>query len=61
MNESDKKLIMMAQSIKSHCRELGEINLGGNCCNGCIFSQGGCVFNTCPEEWRISSEQEEEK
>lgn len=52
----DKTLLMMARTIKEYCREIGEANLGGDCCNGCVFAQGGCVLNACPEQWRLTED-----
>jgi hypothetical protein len=57
----DKTLLMMAKTIKEYCREIGEANLGGDCCNGCVFAQGGCVLNACPEQWRLTEAAKREK
>ena len=53
----DKNLLTMAKTIKAHCRETGKANLGGDCCSGCVFAQGGCVLNSCPEEWRLDNDE----
>jgi hypothetical protein len=54
--KKDKTLLMLAKLIKLHCRETGEANWGGDCCKDCVFSQGGCVLNSCPEEWRLTED-----
>lgn len=54
--KKDKTLLMMAKTIKEYCREIGEANLGGDCCNGCVFAQGSCVLWACPEEWRLTED-----
>jgi hypothetical protein len=56
----DKNLLMMAKTIKAYCQEIGKANLGGDCCNGCVFAQGGCVLNACPEEWRLTEVEKQE-
>ena len=56
MTKIDENLLTMAKTIKAHCREIGKANLGGDCCNGCVFAQGGCVLNACPEEWRLTED-----
>lgn len=53
----DKNLLMMAKTIKAYCQEIGKANLGGDCCNGCVYAQGGCVLNSCPEEWKLDNDE----
>ena len=55
--KKDKTLLMLAKLIKLHCRETGKANLGGDCCKDCVFSQGGCALNACPEEWRLDDDE----
>lgn len=55
--KKDKTLLMLAKLIKLHCQEIGKANLGGDCCSGCVFAQGGCVLNSCPEEWRLDNDE----
>jgi hypothetical protein len=59
--KKDKTLLMMATTIQTHCMETGKANLDGDCCNGCVFAQGGCVLNACPEEWRMTEAAKREK
>jgi hypothetical protein len=61
--KKDETLLMMAKTIKEYCREIGEANLGGDCCKGCVFIQGksGCVLNACPEQWRLTEAAKREK
>ena len=61
MTKANKTLILMAKTIKEYCREIGEANLGGDCCSGCVFAQGGCVLNACPEQWRLTEDTGHEK
>ena len=61
MTKANKTLIMMAKTIKEYCREIGEENLSGDCCSGCVFAQGGCVLNACPEQWRLTEDTGHEK
>jgi hypothetical protein len=58
--KKDKTLLMMATTIQAHCMETGKANLGGDCCKGCVFAQGGCVLNDCPEQWRLTEDTEHE-
>lgn len=58
--KKDKTLLLLAALIKQHCQEIGKANLGGDCCNGCIFAKGGCVLNGCPEEWRLTEVEKQE-
>ena len=59
--KKDETLLMMAKTIKEYCRWIGEANLGGDCCKGCVFAQGGCVLNACPEQWRLTEAAKREK
>lgn len=57
MVKAVKKMNRMADAarfIQQHCRTVGKVNVGNNCCRGCVFSrENKCVLQGCPEEWRL--------